>query len=86
MKFLRSVPIALAGCVLLFGCSKLTNENYSKIRIGMSFGQVTELIGKPKSCDDVIGVKSCRWGEGSASVSINFVGDQVVLHTAENIR
>lgn len=86
MKIRRFSVITLTACFVLIGCSKLTNENYSKIKIGMPFNQVTEIIGKPTSCDDVVGVKSCRWSEGKISVSVNFVGDQVILHTAENIR
>ena len=86
MKIRRFPVITFAACFMLIGCSKLTNENYSKIKIGMPFNQVTEIIGKPTSCDVVVGVKSCRWSEGKISVSVNFVGDQVILHTAENIR
>jgi hypothetical protein len=82
----RSTFILLASCVALLACSKLTNENYSKIKVGMPFNEVATLIGQPTSCDDVMGVKSCRWVEKDRSVTVNFVGDQVILHAAENIR
>lgn len=52
----------------------------------MPFNEVTTLIGNPTSCDDVVGVKSCRWVNRESSITINFVGDQVILHSAENIR
>lgn len=52
----------------------------------MPFNEVTALLGSPTHCDDVMGVKSCRWGDDKRNVTINFVGDQVILHAAENIR
>jgi hypothetical protein len=30
--------------------------------------------------------KSCRWGDDSRNITVRFAGDQVVLHSAENIR
>ncbi len=86
MDALRNTFAVCVLCFLLLACSKLTNENYSKIKIGMSFTDVTSLIGNPTSCDDAVGVKSCRWGDDKRNITVNFVGDQVILHAAENIR
>lgn len=82
----RNILLTLIFCMTLIACSKLNNENYSKIKIGMPFNEVTALLGSPTHCDDVMGVKSCRWGDDKRNVTINFVGDQVILHAAENIR
>lgn len=78
--------LLLTSLLVLMGCSKLNNANYSKIKIGMSYNEVTALIGNPKGCDDVLGVKTCKWGDDKQSVTINFAGDNVALHSAENLK
>jgi outer membrane protein assembly factor BamE (lipoprotein component of BamABCDE complex) len=81
--------IALAGVAALLlaaGCSKLTAENYAKVKMGMSYNEVTAILGGPASCDDTAGFKSCRWGDDKRQVTVRFAGDKVILHTAENIR
>ena len=77
----------LLGLMLtLLGCSKLTLENYDKIAVGMSYDEVTRLIGPPDQCDDVMGVRSCRWGDDKRSVHVNFVAGQVLLFSSSNLK
>lgn len=81
--------IAIAAVFLLLtvaACSKLTPENYAKIKAGMSYDEVTAILGGPDSCSDVAGFKSCRWGDDKRHVTVRFAGEKVVLHSAENIR
>jgi hypothetical protein len=85
MKMNRSVFTLILSLLLISGCSKLNNQNYSKINIGMSFKEVSALIGDPNSCDDSIGIKTCKWGSGKTSVTVNFADDAVALHSAENL-
>ena len=39
--------LALALALLLFGCSKLTLDNYAKLKTGMAEKEVKDLLGKP---------------------------------------
>jgi hypothetical protein len=83
--FLSLAAVALIG--LLAACSKLTAENYNKIKIGQTFEEVQGFIGKPDQCDDVMTAKVCTWGkEGGARANISFVGNKVVLFSAQNLR
>lgn len=78
--------ILAAGLMLaLLGCSRLTLENYSKIEAGMSYDEVTQLIGEPVKCDDVMGVRSCSWGDEKRSASVTFAGDKVLLFSSSNL-
>lgn len=70
----------------MLGCSKLTLENYNKIGTGMTYDEVTALIGSPEQCDDVLGVRNCTWGDEKRSVSVSFVGGKVVLFTSSNLK
>lgn len=78
---------ALAVLALLAAaCSKLTVENYDKLKVGMSYDEVKNILGAPERCSEMLGVKSCTWGDDKRHINVNFVGDQVVIFTAENIR
>ena len=72
--------------LLLAACSQLTAENYDKLKIGMPYTEVKQLLGTPARCSDLLGVKSCTWGDDKRYITVNFLGDQVVIFNAENIR
>ena len=82
----RSLILLTGLSLLLSACSKLTADNYAKIKTGMSSQEVQTLIGRPDRCDDLVGLKTCVWGDDSRNISINFVADRVVLSSAHNIR
>ena len=83
----RYFPVALAAvAILLSGCSKLTPENYAKLKPGLTYAEVKSILGEPTRCDDLVGFKSCRWGDESRNITVRFAGDQVVLYSAENVR
>jgi hypothetical protein len=78
--------VGAALLLLVLGCSPLTQENYNKITVGMSYDQVTALIGKPVTCDDVMGVRNCVWEDEKRSVQVGFVADKVLLFSANNLK
>lgn len=79
--------VVAAGLLLaLLGCSKLTLENYSRITAGMSYDEVTQLIGPPDECDDVLGVRNCQWGDEKRSVNVSFVAGKVLLFSSSNLQ
>jgi len=71
---------------LLAACSNLSVENYDKLKVGMSYEEVKQLLGQPAQCNDLLGVKHCRWGDEQRHVDVNFIGGQVLVFSAENIR
>ena len=78
--------MAMSLLLVVLGCSKLTLENYDQITTGMSYEEVTRLIGLPDSCDDVMGVRNCVWGEGKRSVNVSFLGGKVLLFSSSNLK
>ena len=72
--------------LVLLGCSKLTLENYNKVNAGMSYEEVTGLIGKPEKCDDLMGLRNCAWGDDKRSVHVSFIGGKVVLFSSHNLK
>jgi len=47
---------------------------------------VKSILGEPARCDDLVGFKSCRWGDESRNITVRFAGDRVVVYSAENVR
>lgn len=84
---MKTLTVLLLGLVLtMSGCSKLTLENYNKIAMGMPYDEVVQLIGTPDRCDDVMGVRSCQWGDEKHSVHVNFLAGQVLLFSSSNLK
>jgi len=75
---MRYIMIALV--LLIFtGCSKVSKENYDKIQVGMSYTQVSDILGKANTCDALIGMSDCTWGDEKQYIKIKFVADKVML-------
>jgi outer membrane protein assembly factor BamE (lipoprotein component of BamABCDE complex) len=71
---------------MLLGCSRLTMENYAKIKMGLSYSEVVNILGKPDNCSEALFVRSCVWGNEQKNITVNFVGDKVMLFTSKNIK
>jgi hypothetical protein len=67
------------------GCSKLTMENYSKLKIGMTYKEVVDTIGAPDKCSDVMGLRNCQWGNEKISINVAFAGDKVLFFTGNGL-
>ena len=77
--------LLLGLALLLAGCNRLTMENYGKIKSGMSYDEVTAIIGAPTKCSEALGIRICTWGDDTHSINVNFVADKVVLSAADNL-
>lgn len=80
------ILIALPLFLTLLGCSRLTQENYNRIAVGMPYDEVVQLIGKPDQCDDIMGLRSCNWGDESRSVHVSFVDEKVLVFASKNMK
>lgn len=85
MKIKRLLPL-LAAVLLLAGCKdKLTAENYDRLKSGMSYAEAKAVLGDPTSCNDLLTVKNCTWGDDQRFINVSFVADKVVLTNAHNL-
>lgn len=86
MKMMKTLLIAVFFfTIALSGCSKLTPENYSKLKVGMDYQEVVSIIGEPDKCDAVLGAKNCVWGSDAKNITIKFVADKVVISTMKGL-
>jgi hypothetical protein len=76
----------LAGSISAADKDKLTKENYDKIKEGMTYKQVVELIGKPDGNVDTGDIKLSDWKAGKIKVAITFEKGKVMLKVAEGFK
>ena len=82
----RCMVFVLAGSVLVACSSKVNLENYGKLRTGQSYEDVTKILGDPARCDEVLGIRTCVWGDEQRGISVNFVAGQVIQLSAKNLK
>ena len=78
--------LLIFGSFVLAGCSKLTTENYEKLKVGMSYEEVVAIIGAATDCSEQLGVKSCTWGSESKNIKVKFAGDKAVYFSNKGIQ
>lgn len=84
--FRRYTILVVAGVVLAACGSKVSLENYGKLRTGQSYEDVTQILGDPARCDEILGIRTCVWGDEQRGISVNFVAGQVMLLSAKNLK
>lgn len=83
---MKKAVLGIFAVMLLSGCGKLTLENYEKIKPGMDYERVEALLGDPTSCDEVLGTKSCTWGEEEKHIKVKFIADNVAFFSKEGLQ
>jgi hypothetical protein len=80
---MRTTLIAFAAALALSACSKVTQDNFAKVREGMSEKEVHQILGSPteSSTTSVLGISgtSSKWVSGDTVINIRFVNGQVAL-------
>jgi hypothetical protein len=79
------ITIIIFTSFFSFACSKVTQENYEKIRVGMTYEEVTDILGKAQECNSAIGMTNCKWGSDKEYIKVKFVADKVVLFSAKGL-
>jgi hypothetical protein len=80
------ILVCLVAMVLFgAGCSKLTKQNYDKLKVGMEFSEVTGILGSAASCDGAMAFKNCTWGDEQKNITVKFVADKIVFMACKGI-
>jgi hypothetical protein len=86
-NFVKTVifSILCASLLLTASCSKVTKENYDKLRVGQDYDEVVQILGKADECGGAMGIKDCRWGDANKHISVKFAGNKVVIFSAQGL-
>ncbi|GLZ86039.1 lipoprotein [Metapseudomonas resinovorans] len=76
----------LSCCLVLTACNKLNQENYSKLKSGMTKAEVEQLLGSPTECSGAVGFTSCTWGDEKTFVSVQYAGEKVLMFSGKGLK
>lgn len=85
---MKRILILCGVCCFFFtfsACSKVNQENYDKLKIGMDYKEVVDIIGKPDECKSILNAKNCTWGKTPKTISVKFMADKVILTSSEGL-
>ena len=87
-KTLRIGLILFVVSSLLFclGCSRVTQENYDKLSVGMDYAEVVKILGEPSECKSILNAKNCTWGDSSKRITVKLIANKVVFLTSEGLK
>jgi hypothetical protein len=78
--------VLLSLLVLQSGCSKVNQDNYDRLESGMSYEEVVDILGSPDDCSQVMGVKSCTWGDEARNIKAGFMGGAAMVFSASGLK
>ena len=82
MRTLRSVGVAVLLLFLAACGSRINQENFDKIRDGMSQKEVREILGEPVDASGAsfLGLSSgeAMWKDDKTTITVHFLNDKVV--------
>ena len=85
---MRSALLAVVVMFAIAACSRVTQENFLKVREGMAEEEVIAILGQPTESNSVnlLGVSgtSSRWVARGAVISVQFVNGKVALKSFES--
>lgn len=79
------VTMILLATVLVAGCSRVTMDNYQKLKVGMDFTEVEAIIGGADECNEKVGVRVCTWGNETKNITVTFVAGKATVFGHEGL-
>jgi hypothetical protein len=84
---IRTTVFALAFLALA-ACTRISQENFSRIQTGMTEQEVSSILGSPSesSSGSMLGISgtSSRWVSRDAEITVRFVGGKVATKTFDS--
>ncbi|OGT36524.1 MAG: hypothetical protein A3F12_02115 [Gammaproteobacteria bacterium RIFCSPHIGHO2_12_FULL_38_14] len=75
--------------LFLFACSKITQENFDKIHIGMKKEEVVAILGEPTNTEDIniagISGSSAQWKTYEAEIDLQFLNGVVTVKSFSKV-
>ncbi len=89
-KLFAAVILLLFILPLMIACSlepdRVTKENYDRLKLGMSYEQVSDILGLPADISTNFGLKQYTWVEKDRHIHAKFMGDSAVYYSSKNLK
>ena len=83
LKILSRILMTSFFTIFLLACSKITQNNFEKIKPNMSMQEVVTLLGEPSSSESImiVGISgtSAVWKDEQAEIDIQFLNNKVTV-------
>ena len=77
--------LIIAATLSLAACSKVSLENYEKIKVGMDKTEVETILGSADNCVETTLHTNCVWGDEAKNIEITLVSDKVTLYSKHGL-
>jgi hypothetical protein len=81
--------LTLLICLFLFACSKITQDNFEKIKTDMAMKEVIAILGEPTASQaiNIAGISgtSAMWKDKNGEIDIQFLDDKVAVKSFSKI-
>lgn len=88
-KKLYFFTLVISMLIFLFACSKLTQNNFEKIKNDMTMKQVIAIIGEPTTSESItiagISGTSAVWKDKNVEIDIQFLNDKVTVKSFNKV-
>ena len=78
MYAVESVVVVLLVLLLFLGDGSVTKEKYNLLRMGMTYSDVTDILGNDDECRVELGIKNCVWGSEGKNIKATFIADKAI--------
>jgi hypothetical protein len=85
MKKVYAILSAVSLSLLLTACNSLSVANYDKLKMGMSYEEVSGIIGKTEGCNEALGTRTCLWGDAEKQIKVVFVANRATFFSHKGL-
>ena len=86
---IRLALLTIAAAIFLSACAPqtgtVTYENYEKLKFGMSYEAVAEILGQPYNMQPFLGIKQCTWVNGERHIHAKFILGRAVYYSSKGL-
>ncbi len=87
---IRLALFILVGAALLAACAPqpgtVTLENYEKLKFGMAYDAVIDILGEPYGAKPFMGVQQCTWVSGERHIHAKFIFSRAVYYSSKGLQ
>lgn len=82
---MKKACVVVVMSLLLAACNSLSVANYDRLKLGMSYEEVSDVIGSTDSCSEALGTRTCTWGDEAKQIKVVFVAGRATLFSHKGL-